>query len=147
MGIFADILGALVSAPVAAAGAGTKAFGDLIQAGSKDIPTLAMAGDIISSAGEHTMAGATKIREGVAGMGDLMPHVNFASLGRSLSVGTSSLTPGSQEVSRSLASAPVIEAPAIQVAMTKYDVNPSDDFAHGITFNGKGGGVSGQMMT
>lgn len=80
---------------------------------------------IINGIIEGLPEAAGKIGNGVANMGSLMPDVNFAALGRSL---TTSLTPGSRELSQNLVHSPEIAPASItsQAALGgKCDVSPA----------------------
>lgn len=136
MGILAGLISTLVSAPVAAAGAGAKGLGDAVQLGADGIPTLKVAGSMLSSAGESAMGGASAIRDGLNDFGSLMPDVNFAAFGRGISGFTSSLTPGNQELSQSLVRAPAIAAVSNSAVLNYFD--PADLFTAAVsapTFN------------
>lgn len=107
-----ELLGALISAPVVAAAGVSKVTGDVLQAGAKDgsVPILAAAGESLSAAGEHGLSGAGDMFKGISGlsMGSL------ADLGRGImggGSGSSSMTPGSAEVSQSLSRA--VEQPRL----------------------------------
>jgi hypothetical protein len=135
MGIFSEIFAAIASAPVMAAGAGTKGLGDAVQIGSKDIPLLNTAGSMLSYAGEQTMAGATSMRDGIGDMASLMPHVDFSGLGRSIAGITSSLTPGNQQLSQSLVRAPEITSANVgpQSVTTANHFNPAELFTASVS--------------
>ena len=118
MGIIADLVGAFATAPLVAAGTATKAAGDAVQHGASDIPSLHAAAGVVSDLGSHTLNAATNIHKSISELGD----ATLAALGRGMTGGFTSLTPGSMENSQTLVRAP--QAPQVEVAMVTPTVKP-----------------------
>jgi hypothetical protein len=113
------LLGALVSAPLAATAAVSKGTGEALQMGGKDIPLLNAAGETLSAAGDMALAGAGGFQKS---MSELNIGGSLADLGRGMMGGiSSSLTPGSQQVSQSLSRA--VEQPKLT---TEFCVSAAD---------------------
>lgn len=121
-------LGAILSAPLSAAGAISKGTGEALEIGAGDMPIARAAGTALQGAGELLSAGASSINDSISGASFTLGGmgVDMAALGRGISSFTSSLTPGSQEVSQSLARAPEISAPSVAAVVDKFTVGAEE---------------------
>lgn len=118
------ILGALASAPLAVAAGASKLTGDALKIGAQDgkIPILAAAGETLSAAGDAGLGMAGDVMGNMSqfNLGGQLTELGHGMMGKARAA-TSSLSPGSAEVSQSLSKQ--IEEPQLT---TKFCVSQGD---------------------
>lgn len=119
-----------------------KGLGEALQIGAKDLPLAGALGGMLVDLGEMTQNATASLGESFQGLTLGGNGVDFGALGRGISNFTSSLNPGSQEVSQALVRAPEISAPALdQFSVSHADLGNITPTPIGGGSGGKGFGL------